>query len=439
MVPVSKFTLRIVLSASLAMMGSAFAPAFAQATAPDASPDGLWRGSTQVNGQQVPFTLEVTGTGDQVQGAFINGMQKSGKQKSPSSSGSYADGHLVLHFDYYANTLDATIAGGVLTGTFGNSGRPAQITARLNASTPPASPNPPNIAGTWEVKVDKGPKGEHAWKLEVRQTGANVEAVIQRIDGDTGALYGVWRDGQFAVSHFTAGGPSYQVLKLQKDGTLQLISYGRDGEPTALIAQRPEAARAAGLVAPDDPLTHTKLQNPNAPIAFSFPDLNGKIVSNTDAQFKNKVVIVSIGGSWCPNCQDEAPFLVQLYQKYHDRGLEIVELSFEEAPQLANPTRLRAVIRKFGINYTVLLAGTRDQLNEKIRGVDNLNCWPTTFFVGKDGLVKAIHTGYSGPATGKDNEALEHDNTALVEKLLAARPAGAGKVAGGESYLFRAG
>ena len=123
---------------------------------------------------------------------------------------------------------------------------------------------------------------------------------------------------------------------------------------------------------------------------------------------------------------------MQLYQKYHDRGLEIVELSFEEAPQLANPTRLRAVIRKFGINYTVLLAGTRDQLNEKIRGVDNLNCWPTTFFVGKDGLVKAIHTGYSGPATGKDNEALEHDNTALVEKLLAARPAGAGKVAGGE-------
>jgi thiol-disulfide isomerase/thioredoxin len=397
----------------LTLGAAAIVPAQATQASAD-SPDGVWIGYAQQNGQQVPFRLEISGTGDQVTGTLING-----EQKSPSSSGSYADGRLVLHFDYYANIFDATVKDGALTGVFGRTGRLLPITGRLNDALPAPSAGAPDIAGVWEVGVQQGTKGEHAWKLQVRQSGAKVTAVIQRIDGDTGNLYGVWRDGQFAVSHFTAAGPSYAVLKPQSDGTLQLLTFAHGGEAQTYTARRPQAARSEGLAAPDDPMHHTLLQNPVQPLAFRFPDLNGKIVSNTDPQFKHKVVIVSIGGSWCPNCQDEAPFLEDLYRKYHNQGLEIVELSFEEGPQLANPTRLHAVMQKFGITYTVLVAGTPDELNDKFPGVVNLNCWPTTFFVGQDGLVKAIHTGYSGPATGKDNAALEHETLGLVHRLLA--------------------
>jgi thiol-disulfide isomerase/thioredoxin len=147
--------------------------------------------------------------------------------------------------------------------------------------------------------------------------------------------------------------------------------------------------------------------------------LNGKLVANTDPQFANKVLIVSIGGSWCPNCQDEAPFLEELYRKYHSRGFEIVELSFEEEAQVQNPVRLRAVMQRYGVTYPVLIAGTPDQLNEKIQHVANLNCWPTTFFFGRDSLVKSIHTGYAGPATGGDNRKLQDEITAQLERLLA--------------------
>ena len=402
--------MKVAVAAVILLAGATLARA---ASGAPENPDGVWVGTTQQNGQQVPFQLEVGGSGDDLHAALING-----RQKSPASSANYSDGHLVLHFDYYANTLDATVQDGVLTGTFGRTGRFVPITARLNDDPPAPSPDAPNIAGVWEVSVD-GPKGEKAWKLQVRQSGPKVEAVIERIDGDTGSLYGEWRDGEFAVSHFTAAGPSFAVLKPQADGTLQLLTAAHGGELQALTARRPPIARSRGLVAPEDPMHHTLLANPNQPLAFSFPDLNGKIVSNTDPQFRHKAVIVSIGGSWCPNCQDEAPFLEELYRKYHSHGLEIVELSFEEGPQLANPSRLRAVIQKFGITYTVLVAGTPDELNEKIHGVANLNCWPTTFFVGEDGLVKAIHTGYSGPATGKDNASLEHETQSLVQRLLA--------------------
>jgi hypothetical protein len=98
--------------------------------------------------------------------------------------------------------------------------------------------------------------------------------------------------------------------------------------------------------------------------------------------------------------------------------LEVVELSFEEEEQLANPARLKAVIRRYGITFPVLLAGTPEQLNDKLPQAVGLNCWPTTFFIGRDGLVKTIHAGYSGPATGKDNTNLRAEVNALVQRLL---------------------
>ncbi len=146
------------------------------------TPGGVWLGTATYNGQQVPLRLEITGDGDQVQGALING-----KERSTSSSGSYSNGHLVLRFDYYANIIDATLVDGTLTGAFGGHSRSIPITATVNAKPFDPSANPPHIAGAWEIEV-QGPKGESAWELHVRQSGAEVDAVIQRIDGDTGNL-----------------------------------------------------------------------------------------------------------------------------------------------------------------------------------------------------------------------------------------------------------
>jgi thiol-disulfide isomerase/thioredoxin len=404
-------------------------------TATPASPDspaGVWTGAAQLNNQQVPFRLEISGNGDQVQGALLNGPNASDKAKSvksgtsgkfASSSGSYSNGHLVLAFDYYANTLDATLSNGALTGTFGKANHPIPITAQLNAALPAAaSANPPRIAGLWNVAVDNGAKGETSWKLRVRQNGPDVVAVIERIDGDTGNLYGVWRDGAFVISHFTAAGPSFAVLRPQPDGTLQLETAAHGGTVQAFPAHRATPLQPVSLDGVDDPLHHTTLKNPDEPLAFRFPDLTGKLVSSSDPEFAHKALIVSIGGSWCPNCQDEAPFLESLYRKYHSRGLEIVELSFEESAQLQNPVRLRAVIQRYGISYPVLVAGTPDQLAATFPHVAHLDCWPTTFFIGKDGLVKAIHTGYAGPATAGDNHQLESEMTAQVERLLSSKP-----------------
>ncbi|MFY9935391.1 MAG: hypothetical protein WAK33_00880 [Silvibacterium sp.] len=50
--------------------------------------------------------------------------------------------------------------------------------------------------------------------------------------------------------------------------------------------------------------------------------------------------------------------------------------------------------------------------------VDGLNSRPTTFFIGRDGLVKSIHAGCSGPATGSGNSDLRREVKALAVKPL---------------------
>jgi thiol-disulfide isomerase/thioredoxin len=146
--------------------------------------------------------------------------------------------------------------------------------------------------------------------------------------------------------------------------------------------------------------------------------LNGKTVSNADAKFRGKVVLVNITGSWCPNCHDEAPFLAELYKKYRDQGLEIVALSFEEADQLKDLARLRAFIKRYGIEYTVLVGGEPSEATAKLTQAVNWNSWPTTFFIGRDGLVRGVHAGFPSSASGDLYRQAKDEFTAEVQHLL---------------------
>lgn len=397
------------------------------AFAASSSIDGIWEGSASVRGQEVPLRLKISGPATNLHAALLNGTEQ-----SVASSARFEDGKLLLNFNYFARSLEAAVAGDHLTGSFGTTSTSSKAAPRVPltlhrasaASTPPAGPN---IEGDWEIAVSSS-KGESAWELRIDPTTANtapatIRAVIQRIDGDTGSLYGTWDGHQYTVSHFTAAGPALYSIVPQENGTLLvsnlIASESQKVQARDLVARRPSEARRENLAAPTGSTEQTRIKDPSAPFAFKFPDLAGQEVSNTDARFRDKVVIVAIGGSWCPNCHDEAPFLESLYKQFHGKGLEVVNLSFEEEDQLQNPARLRAFIQRYGITYPVLIAGTPDQLTEKITQADHLNCWPTSFILGRDGHVREIHAGFAGPANPPAHQALEHEVTTLVEKLLA--------------------
>jgi len=374
---------------------------------------GLWDASVVVNGGiEVPFRFEIAGSGSAIKGSFFNG-----DEKVTSTTGSFENGALTLSFDEYGTKVEATLKDGRLEGQYsrGTRGAPYPFQAKRFAPAPVGDAPIPTIAGLWNIQVGKSSKGEAAWQLIVRQSGAEASAAILRVDGDTGTLTGTYRDGKFVLSHFSGARPLRLELTPASDGTLSVVQ-NKDNPFTAV---RADQARTKGLPQPSDPSRFTSVKDPTEPFRFSFPDLNGRTVSNTDEKFRGKVVIVSISGSWCPNCHDEAPFLGELYKKYRSRGLEIVSLSFEEEAQLKNPVRLRAFMKRYGIEYTVLIPGEPKELAERVPQGVNLSSFPTTFFIGRDGRVRAVHAGFPGKASGEFHTQAKEESTATVERLLA--------------------
>ncbi|RYG24055.1 MAG: TlpA family protein disulfide reductase, partial [Burkholderiales bacterium] len=175
---------------------------------------------------------------------------------------------------------------------------------------------------------------------------------------------------------------------------------------------------------------------PNEIFAFNFPDLDGKPVSNED--FEGKVVLAIVTGTWCPNCHDEAQYLVELDKKYRDQGLAIVALTFEEPAQHAELERARAFVKQYGVEYTYLLAGAPAEMWEKVPQLNHLDTWPATIFVGRDGKISAVHSGFASPASGVFHDQLKSQFTTRIEQLLAEKAPAAGvKVASAQGSKLK--
>lgn len=399
--------IRYALAALLFAASLNASPAWAQTP----SPAGLWDAAVIVGGLEIPFRFEISGTGPSVSGWFFNG-----DEKVLSTGGSFENGALTLNFDHYGTVVKASFVNGRLAGTYDRANGFYPFYAKRFEPSPAFPNEVPQVAGVWQIGGVKSNKGEAAWRLIVRQSGAEVTAAILRVDGDTGALAGTFRDGKFIVSHFSGARPLVLELTPTKDGGLEILRNRTE----KLVAVRATDASVKGVPEPTDPSRHSSVKNPTEPFHFSFPDVNGKVLSDTDERFRGKVVIVSISGSWCPNCHDEAPFLAELYKKYQSKGLEIVALSFEEEAQKAKGyARLAAFNKRYGVTYPVVLAGEQADLAEKVPQIHNLNSFPTTIFLGKDGLVRGVHAGFAGAASGAFHESAKEEITATVERLLA--------------------
>ena len=115
---------------------------------------------------------------------------------------------------------------------------------------------------------------------------------------------------------------------------------------------------------------------------------------------------------------------MQLQKKYGEQGLQIIALDFEEEDHLQSLVRVEAFTKKYGVPYPYLIVGTPAERWDKVPQAVNLNTWPATFFIGRDGKVKAVHSGFAAPASGPYHIALKEEFTSTIEKLLRESPAG---------------
>jgi len=419
------------LGLAVALLIASSGPLPAKAIDATRSVNGLWDAVIVANGAEVPFRFEIESSGAETRGSFFEG-----ERRVESTSGKIADGVVTFEYDFLNTTLELKVEGDQLAGTYRSNrpnARPQDV--RMRRFTPRAAEDAqaPPLAGTWEMRripaEVTAPRDTRTWHVFLRQSGDEVSGSILRVDGDTGTLVGGWRDGKLVLSHFAGERPNLFEATLNTDGTLAATLNGT----AHYLVVRSGEARALGIPEPPDPSRYTSVRDPTAPFRFAFPDLTGKVVSNTDPRFAGKVVIVSIGGSWCPNCHDEAPFLSELYKDFRSRGLEIVGVMFENDPdpKVARP-RVAAFIKRHAVQYPMLIAGTTQPsptsktIAEALPQIVNFGAYPTTIFLDRDGRVRSVHAGFASPATGAEHLRLKQEIRELVERLLAESTKGSG-------------
>lgn len=156
---------------------------------------------------------------------------------------------------------------------------------------------------------------------------------------------------------------------------------------------------------------------------FTFKDLDGKPVSINDDRFKNKVVVVQLMGSWCPNCMDETAFLSDYYNRNRERGFEVVSLAYEYSTDRVRSVKtLKKFQQRFNVQYPMLITGVT--VNDSLRTQKTLpqltpiKFFPSSAILDKKGKVRKLDTGFNGPGTGEHYLEYKKDFEATINKLL---------------------
>jgi thiol-disulfide isomerase/thioredoxin len=159
----------------------------------------------------------------------------------------------------------------------------------------------------------------------------------------------------------------------------------------------------------------------NQTVAFNLKDIQGNDFSYPNEHYKNKVTIIQIMGTWCPNCMDETRYFKDLYSKYHSQGLEIISVCYETGTDPAQHiNRIQTLKERLDLDFKFLVGGTANKglASEHFNMLNQIISFPTAIFIGRDGTVKKVHTGFNGPGTGMYYQTFTEETDSFLQELL---------------------
>ncbi|MFI5123923.1 MAG: peroxiredoxin family protein [Chitinophagales bacterium] len=288
-------------------------------------------------------------------------------------------------------------------------------TQRFSVTRPPLF----NITGRWSVYFkEKNQSTENAIG-EFNQSGSSVTGTFLTTTGDYRFLEGVVDGDSLRLSTFDGGHAYYFTAKI--DASDRISGGVFYSGATSREIWRAEKNERAAL--PDE-FSLTTLKDPhNDRLNFTFKSIDGPMVSIKDNLFTNKVVIVQIMGSWCPNCMDETRFLSDYYKENKDRGIEIIALAYERTTDFNESKKsLQSFKNRFAVTYPVLVTGVAvsdtSRTEKTLPQIKQIMGFPTTIYIDKKGKVRKISTGFNGPGTGDHYEIFKKEFNDLVNSLL---------------------
>lgn len=274
-----------------------------------------------------------------------------------------------------------------------------------------------DITGNWEAVFSPDvEEDKYIAKGIFEQKDGIVEGTFRTTTGDYRFLEGVLSGDELRLSTFD-GSHAFLFEATVTDSTMKGMFYSGNHWKEPFTAKRNESYELPNA----DSLTY--LKEGYDKLEFSFKNSEGNLVSLSDDRFKNKVVVVQLMGSWCPNCLDESRFFVQYYENNKDQPIEFVALAFEYAKTESLAFKaLKRLKERVGITYPIVLAqygsSSKSKAQEKLPMLNHVWSYPTSIFIDKNGQVRKIHTGFNGPATGDKYIQFKNDFNSFMKALI---------------------
>jgi len=250
---------------------------------------------------------------------------------------------------------------------------------RFKVTAPPVA----NISGTWVSTFTSGNRTS-TFVTTFHQDGHHLSGAVLNPTGDFRFLDGVVSGDSLKLSTFDGGNAYLLTAKIDNQNTVSGGKFyaGATGVSEWTSKRNDTASITDNFNNGIEPLSNTSLN-------FSFPDSKtGKMISINDDRFKNKVVVVQILGSWCPNCMDETKFLSEYYNKNHQRGFEVIGLAYERTPDFkASQKALMPFEKRLNVQYPILITGVAvgdTNLTQKsLPQINKIKAFPTSIFIDK--------------------------------------------------------
>ncbi|OOG73830.1 hypothetical protein B0E43_12955 [Algoriphagus sp. A40] len=380
--------------------------------------EGNWRGVFSENGREIPFNFSISYSGSTPILTYRNANDQFVTDLATSSGDT-----VVFPVDVYDARLITIKSGNKLVGYWS---RNSDSERKLKFEAHPdenyrfwipdqISSGSYDPSDKWDVILVNSDSSKTQAVAEFHNESDRIFGTILTTTGDYRFLEGQISGENLKLSSFSGGAASLLDLQFVAEDSL-VGTFGGVYNSRKFYAKRNENAKLP------DAYALTYLKEGYETLDFSFPDLDGKPVTLKDKKYQDKVKIVTIMGTWCPNCMDESAFLGPWYEQNKDRGVEVIALSFEQEDDLEfAKARFEKFSKRFGVTYDVLFAGkaNKKSASEKLPALSEVLSFPTTIFIDREGKVRKIHTGFTGPATGIHYEVFKEEFNAIVDQLIA--------------------
>ena len=375
---------------------------------------GIWRGELTAQGNQIPFNFEVSKENGSYQIKLINGVEKLDIDRIDILGDSLFFNMHIFDISIKAKVFKDSLVGSYIKNYADGYVLPFKaIYGKKGRFDDVESSNV--FDGTWETTFkDKDGKETDAigiFKVEdtmLRGTFLSKTGDYRFLDGYTSkdTMYLYTFDGNHIYK--------FRAFK-ENDSILKGEYWSGKTSYKTFISTKNDTAKLP------DANSLTYLKEGYDKIDFSVPDLDGNLTSLQDEKYKDKIVILQIFGTWCPNCMDETRFLSDWYHKNESQGVEIIGLAYEIKPEFEYAReRVLTMKEKLDVPYDFLIAGTSstESASESLPMLNKVMSFPTSIIIDKKGKVRRIHTGFSGPATGIYYEEFVDDFNQFMQELI---------------------